>query len=336
MITLQTTSYCNYFCPKCPWHGDNVFSKEYYRKNPELKLKHMPLDMAKNIVDKIVDYGIKTIGLTPQGEFFLYPQWEQLLEYITKSGVNASVCSNGSLLNAETISKLKNFNIKTLAISIDTLRWEVFRKIRSDNKKLFENTINSLFRLESMPFRTQINFVEGLDNCGEFDDIFEFYKKARVGLFFKLREISYEQRISKTSKNSEFPISICEGFGDYIVAVDGNVLACCYMANYPKILSNKAQNLKHTTLEKAINAINDEFIDNRLNGLCYDCPAYRARVIQKESISINGSYAIMKNRVFETYVAIPQKLSCLPDDVLIYMFQNNLVAKMKADKILDY
>lgn len=103
-----------------------------------------------------------------------------------------------------------------------------------------------------------------------------------------------------------------------------------------KILADRTQNIDNVCLDEALKAINHEFINTRLNGLCYQCPAYRARVIDKAKINIRDGYVVLKNRLCNQYLIVPKKLSSLPDDVLIYMFQNNLVAKMKADKILDY
>ena len=111
-------------------------------------------------------------------------------------------------------------------------------------------------------------------------------------------------------------------------------MACCYMASYPKILKNKTQNININSLGDAIKVIKDEFIESALNGLCYRCPSYRTRVIDKSTMNIYKGYFVITNARLQRYFSIPEKISSLPDDVLLYMYQNNLVTKMKQDGIL--
>ena len=335
-ITLQVTTFCNYYCPMCPWHGkDNPYKMKYYSNNPELKNQNMPIEMAKKAVDKIVAYGIKNIGLTPQGEFFLYPHWEELLEYTTQLGVSVSVTTNASLLDKEMIKKLKNFNISILCASIDTLDFDLFQAIRGRNKRLFENTINAPFLIgELSNVYKQINFVEQIQNRNEFDRILETFKSANVNQIVKIQETTFDDREQQSDRNSHYPILLCEDFGGCIIQTNGDIMACCYMASYPKILKNKTQNININSLGDAIKVIKDEFIESALNGLCYRCPSYRTRVIDKSTMNIYKGYFVITNARLQRYFSIPEKISSLPDDVLLYMYQNNLVTKMKKDGIL--
>ncbi|WP_416872485.1 radical SAM protein [Helicobacter ganmani] len=335
-ITLQVTTFCNYYCPMCPWHGkDNPYKTKYYSNNPELKNKNMPLEMAKMAVDKIVEYGITNIGLTPQGEFFLYPHWEELLEYTTKLGVSVSVTTNASLLDKETIKKLKNFNISILCASVDTLDFNLFQSIRGSNKKLFENTINAPFLIgELSNVYKQVNFVEQIQNHDEFDTILDTFKSANVNQIVKILETTFDDREQQSDRNSRYPILLCEDFGGCIIQVNGDIMACCYMASYPKALESKTQNIYINSLDDAIKAINSEFVESALNGLCYRCPSYRTRVIDKNTMNIYKGYFEITNARLKRYFSIPEKISMLPDDVLLYMYQNNLVTKMKQDGIL--
>ncbi|TLD84602.1 radical SAM protein [Helicobacter sp. MIT 11-5569] len=237
-ITLQVTTYCNYECPMCPWHGrGNEFKEEYYKRNPELKQVIMPIDKAKKIIDEIVEYGMEHIGLTPQGEFFLYPHWEELLAYTTQKNIGVSLTTNGSLLTEEVVKKLQNYRVDILSISVDTLDYQVFKKIRSKNEKLFTNTIKAPLLIGNLNTYGQINIVKQEDNKEEIGAILENYHQSdNIKQICVIKEVTYDDRLATQSSNENHPISLCEGFGEYIIQANGNVIGCCFAASYPKIL----------------------------------------------------------------------------------------------------
>lgn len=338
-ICLQVTSFCNYYCPMCPWHGKgNSFKEIYYKENPQLKATHMSLELAKKAVDKILDYGIKNIGLTPQGEFFLYPYWEELLSYTTSLGISVSFSTNGSLVTEALVEKLKIFKINVISLSIDTLKFDVFKQIRSNNQKLFSNTLQALFLLDKIKVRKQINFIKQNNgiNDDEFEEIFNFYKEAHINLFFNIPETTYESRLLSKDINSAYPVLLCEGYGEYIIQVDGNVIPCCFSASYPKGVANKAYNIQDYSLDEAISSFNKEFSQTYLKGLCLKCPSYRSRITDNSLMKIHRGYLVVTDNKIERYVRIPQELSKLSDNILLWLYQNNLVLKMKQEGILDY
>lgn len=336
---LQVTSFCNYHCPMCPWHGKgNGFKDDYWKRNPQLKSVHMPLELAKKAVDRILEYGITRIGLTPQGEFFLYPYWEELLSYTTSLGISVAFSTNGSLVTEALVEKLKNFKIDVISTSIDTLKFDLFKQLRSDSKKSFLNTCKTPFLLDKIKIRKQINFVNRQSgiNRDEFEEVFDYYKEAHIDLFFNLTECTYEERLLEDNNNNAYPLLLCRDFCDYIIQVDGNVVPCCFSASYPKDCSKEAYNIYDYSFSEIVDLFNKEFTQTHLNGLCSKCPAYCSKVLDGGWTKIHQGYFVLSDERQDNYVRIPKELSSLPENILLWLYRNNLVSKMKQEGILDY
>ncbi|WP_416872624.1 radical SAM protein, partial [Helicobacter ganmani] len=141
-IYLQVTTKCNYVCPMCPFHGEGYEGK-YFKDNPSLKPQNMPLEEAKGYVDKIVDYGANMVAMSPSGEFFVYPYWEEISRYIKSKGLKISATTNGSFLTKEVIAKLKDIRFDELIFSIDSVKQETYAKVRSPKEKDYQTAINA-------------------------------------------------------------------------------------------------------------------------------------------------------------------------------------------------
>ncbi|TLD84603.1 hypothetical protein LS70_003390 [Helicobacter sp. MIT 11-5569] len=52
------------------------------------------------------------------------------------------------------------------------------------------------------------------------------------------------------------------------------------------------------------------------------------------AIELEGKFFSITNRSLKRYFSIPKKLSSLSNDILLWMYKNNIVTMMKKDKIL--
>lgn len=82
-LRFNITDYCNFACKTC--------LREYTHKY------HLSIDIIKKVLDETKKYGIKQVGFTG-GEPALHPDFYEIVDLVTRSGMNFRLISNGSLL----------------------------------------------------------------------------------------------------------------------------------------------------------------------------------------------------------------------------------------------
>ena len=82
ILNIRVTSSCNYTCGMCPFHGDG-YSADYFQERPEWK-REMSLEEVETILIKAKEAGIEKIDFTPNGEFFTYKKWREVLALVQK------------------------------------------------------------------------------------------------------------------------------------------------------------------------------------------------------------------------------------------------------------
>ncbi len=87
----------------------------------------------KSIIDDACALGIREFEIIG-GEFFLFPQWEELLDYLLSKGILPRMISTKVPLSDNQIERFSRFNIR-LQISLDS----VFPKILSDTLKVSDS-----------------------------------------------------------------------------------------------------------------------------------------------------------------------------------------------------
>ncbi|MBX7491563.1 radical SAM protein, partial [Helicobacter turcicus] len=76
-MSIKVTNKCNYACDMCHFFGSE-YVEDYFGNRPEFN-KDMSLKEIETILQKAKDYGVKTIDFTPNGEFFTYKNWREVL-----------------------------------------------------------------------------------------------------------------------------------------------------------------------------------------------------------------------------------------------------------------
>ena len=107
LATLVVTRRCNLTCTYC---------NEYDQGSDPV-----PLDALISRVDKLASMGTSIITLSG-GEPLLHPELEQVVAYIRRRGIMATVITNGYLLTNERINKLNEAGLDYLQISIDNVK----------------------------------------------------------------------------------------------------------------------------------------------------------------------------------------------------------------------
>lgn len=103
-VNYEVTHACNLLCQFC-YAGAGC------------SLIHPPFTQVTAILDQLRIAGVFEIGLFG-GEFFFYPYWRETMEYAYRKGFFMTFVSNGTLIQAEQVSMLRQCNIHQGGISI--------------------------------------------------------------------------------------------------------------------------------------------------------------------------------------------------------------------------
>ena len=115
-LTIRITSKCNYTCRMCPYHGED-YSVDYFRERIEWK-REMSLEEIEAILIKAKESGITKIDFTPNGEFFVYKKWREVLALVQKYGMQSTLTTNGGLLSEQDIKDAVDLGLSQVAISV--------------------------------------------------------------------------------------------------------------------------------------------------------------------------------------------------------------------------
>ncbi|MBP5344224.1 MAG: radical SAM protein [Alphaproteobacteria bacterium] len=79
---------------------------------------NLTFEQAKSVVKQLDELGCGILTLIG-GEYFLYPQWKELLTELTKTKIQVGIVTNALALNEEKLDFLKQMNVRVVGISID-------------------------------------------------------------------------------------------------------------------------------------------------------------------------------------------------------------------------
>ena len=171
-VEIETVNACNARCPMCtindwernyPVMRDNVFNK---------------------ISDEIIENKefVKRVSLYRDGEPLIDKKMPQRINKFFKNGIKeTSIATNVALLNEKTSRDLLESGLGMVIFSIDSLKKEVYEKIRVRLK--FEQVRDNAIKF--LELRDKINpkcrvwtrMIRQESNYNEFDDYYNFWRK---------------------------------------------------------------------------------------------------------------------------------------------------------------
>jgi len=171
-VEIETVNACNARCPMCtindwernfPVMRDNVFNK---------------------ISDELIEYKkyLKRVSLYRDGEPLIDKKLPQRVNKFFINGIkNTSIATNVSLLNEKKSRELLESGLGLVIMSIDSLKKDVFEKIRVrlNFEEVKENAIKFLeLRDKINPnCRVWIRMIRQESNYKEWDNYYDFWKK---------------------------------------------------------------------------------------------------------------------------------------------------------------
>jgi SynChlorMet cassette radical SAM/SPASM protein ScmF len=145
-LYFYLTSYCNLRCFHC-W-----IAPEYVNKDeiPE----EIPFAILKNITDQALPLGLKGIKITG-GEPFLSRNMPDLIKYAFSKHLTTDIETNGTLIDDEKASFLRENGVGQVAVSLDGPNEEVHEKVRG-KEGCFRKTIAGIRLLKKHNLNVQV------------------------------------------------------------------------------------------------------------------------------------------------------------------------------------
>ncbi|MBS1608955.1 MAG: GTP 3',8-cyclase MoaA [Bacteroidetes bacterium] len=171
-LRVSLTDNCNLRCFYCMPEEDYVFT-------PASRL--MQADEIEALAKKFVALGVTKIRLTG-GEPLVRKDAADIIQRLGKLGLNLTLTTNATRLH-EFVDTLKEANVRSLNISLDTLQSDKFNLItRRDQFKLVYDNIHLMLKNN---FHVKVNMVvmKGLNET-EINDFIEWTKQEPVHVRF--------------------------------------------------------------------------------------------------------------------------------------------------------
>lgn len=300
--TLILDWHCNYQCAMCPYHGSGVLGKEDYFVDRGGQKRVVSKEEAYARIDRLAEYGIKTLSIMSAGEILLYPYWVEVSRYAHKKGMDLWTVTNGSLWTEDTVRQAVNLGYTDIRVSLDALSFDIYSKIRSNKCENFERAMKLPELLMKYGIKTNVHFVKQKENMQEVQSFLEYWKRKKVDSISIAHEfvMDGEAVISRFDhKGNEYIDGLCEAFGNMQTFTDGNTTCCCgteaYVKESHKILEKDGCK---AYIDEAITAMRKK--NSYLKKLCAQCALY---VPYSDEEILNG-WKVSRNCERETWTRL--------------------------------
>lgn len=348
LVDMQVTSKCNYTCPMCHYHGES-YNGKYFSERPELK-QEMSLSQVQETLERLKDSEVSIIDLTPNGEFFTYKNWREVLQLVSDYKFKITITTNGGLLEEKDIKEVVAFGVDFISVSVDSVNYDTYKIVRRPaSKKAFENAIHAPILFKQYgdsrvsagggALYVQVGYTNQLNNAieakKEVEDLLAFYQPHKLNqisvaeMFIATKEgVSYKDYKDTPS----YVVGTCKSYGaNYIITPDGSVFGCCAeFFLFPK-LKDKIPNIFKKSFDECKQQSDDLYLHNPIFiDYCKHCSLYainNEKVLERKFIH-NGYFA-MQYATQTRYFVIPEYFNGLREDILLFMYEKGYAGEIK-------
>lgn len=168
--SFELTPVCNMNCRMCYVR----MSKQQQEAIRPLRTAREWLALAANAKER----GLLYLLLTG-GEPFLHPEFREILTGLQKMGFVISINSNGTLIDAETVSWLKSAPPTRINITLYGASNETYRRL-CGNSLGFTQVTNAIRRLRDAGIMVKLNCSVTPYNASDLEEIFAFAKRENL------------------------------------------------------------------------------------------------------------------------------------------------------------
>ena len=300
--TLILDWHCNYQCPMCPHHGDGMVGEGDYYKDRGGQKKVVTKEEAYERIDRLAEYGIKTLSIMSAGETLLYPYWGEVSKYAHEKGMDLWTITNGSLWTEDTVKEAVSWGYTNIRVSLDALSFETYAQIRSSRKDYYENAMKLPELLMKHGINTNVHFVKQKENLHEVEAFLEYWRNKKVDSISIANEFCYDGEvvINKFAKSDkEYIEGLCTAFGNMQTLSTGDTKCCCGRIPQLGETGKKIEKIGcQTCIDEAIADMRNENSDLRKQ--CRECALY----VPYSDEEIVDGWKVSRNYERETWVKI--------------------------------
>ncbi|MBL7131600.1 MAG: radical SAM protein [Candidatus Omnitrophica bacterium] len=171
-VRIKPTNVCNHNCWYCSYRMDN----QQLGKDMVIK-DHIPREKMMEIIDDIVEMGVKSVTFSGGGEPFCYPYLLEAVKRLSHSPVKFACLTNGSLLEGE-LAEVFAYHGSWLRVSIDGWDDESYAAYREIQKGEFTKVINNIKRFKRLGGKSYFGVCLVVDKKNV-SHIYEVIKKLK-------------------------------------------------------------------------------------------------------------------------------------------------------------
>lgn len=170
-VMWDVTYTCNLKCQHC-----------YNLSGPDAPLKDLPAETLLGIADQIIEMSPPVVCLCGGEPFAKGDLLFQIAKKLTDARLTVNTVSNGSLINAETVDKIKQAGFSSVQISIDGATPETHDEFRGV-KGSWEKAIRALEHLKQGRVQSAVTLIPNQLNYHEISDAIDLVADMGVNLF---------------------------------------------------------------------------------------------------------------------------------------------------------
>ncbi len=279
---------CNLNCRFCLYHGD---TEDKWKSKYPTHWIEVDLDVIKSRIDKLAQLGISELQVIPNGEFFVYSSWEEMLRYARSKGMVIRILfSNGTLLDETVIKKLVELGVKTLSISVNAYNFDTWKNLTGMcSKARFETALKAPVIAREMGMKTEVSIVVCRETAEEIRDFIGYWKN-KCDVLKVVQEIDNSIVCSgiSTVNNSFLPYYLC---GDLrkrlVIGNDGRISPCCTINN----IANEEIcpiNIDNFSVQEIEIFVDEAYKSKRYLGICRKCSSIRVPASERKKGYFHG------------------------------------------------
>ena len=173
-MRIKPMNHCNHNCWYCAYRVDNLQLGE------DIDLKDvLPEDKMFEIVDDVVDMGVKAVTFSGGGEPLLYKPLPEVVKRLAENGIKVASLTNGSNLKGKMAEAFAEHGT-WIRISVDAWDNASYSKAREIPDGSFTKLLYNMQKFSAMdsPCVMGVSFIIGKDNHDHIFDACAQFKKA--------------------------------------------------------------------------------------------------------------------------------------------------------------
>ena len=171
-IRIKPTNVCNHNCWYCAYKADNLqLGKDMVARD------YIPREKMIEIIDDIVEMGVKSVTFSGGGEPFCYPSLLEVVKKLSRSPVKFAALTNGAKLQGE-LAEIFAHSGTWLRISIDGWDEESYARYRGVSENEFTKVMTNMANFKKLGGKCYLGVSLVIDKNNS-PHIYDFVKRIK-------------------------------------------------------------------------------------------------------------------------------------------------------------